>query len=148
MKKRNSNFNPKRKIAPNTEENLQLGRNLAQRVRYGGNPEHKKNPGDFGLHPPANARSTKSLCDDVKIFNRKIALDYLKKGLELGLVRYTKEENETWPQNVWAVTDDGKALEAQLENADTGAYHGYPMPTSDPLADEVIKEWNKRNGKV
>lgn len=146
--RRNGNFNPKRKIDPNTEEKLQLGARLAQKVQYGGNPEHKKNQGDFGLHPPANPRSTKSLCDDVNIFNRKMALAYLKKGLELGLMRYTKEENGEWPQNVWAVTDDGKALEAQLENSDTGTYHGYPMPTSDPLAAEVIKEWKKRNGKV
>lgn len=146
MKKRTTQFNPKRKIAPYNETNLQRGKALAALVKYGGNPEHKKNPGDFGLTPPADPRPTKSLCDAVNIFQRAQALSYLKQGLELGLMRNTGTE-EQWPKNVWAVTENGNALEAQLENPTTGTYHGYPMPESDPLTAEVIKEWNKRHAK-
>ncbi|MDV7900023.1 hypothetical protein R4J99_31225, partial [Pseudomonas aeruginosa] len=35
----------------------------------------------------------------------------------------------------------GIPLEAQLENPETGQYHGYPMPDSDPFASEVISRW-------
>ena len=31
---------------------------------------------------------------------------------------------------VWAVGDDGVVYEAQLSNAETGEYHGYPMTTA------------------
>ena len=47
-----------------------------------------------------------------------------------------------WPQNVWAVTATGLALEAQLGNQERGAYHGYPMPASDPFREEVLARWN------
>ncbi|APR03771.1 hypothetical protein Tchl_0907 [Thauera chlorobenzoica] len=36
----------------------------------------------------------------------------------------------------------GIPLEAQLENAAKGVYHGYPMPESDPLAAEVLSRWS------
>lgn len=48
-----------------------------------------------------------------------------------------------WPKNIWSVTDEGIALEAQLENAEFGSYHGYPMPDSDPFIEDVLKRWNK-----
>lgn len=34
---------------------------LASQVKYGGNPEHKRNPGNFGLTPPSGPRPGKSL---------------------------------------------------------------------------------------
>jgi len=143
MKRRNGNFNTKRQICG--ESNIPACAALAERARYGGNPEHKKNPGDFGLTPPSGPRAGKSLCDGVEIFSRKLALHYLKQGMRLGLVSERKKGE--WPQNVWSVTDDGIPLEAQLENSETGSYHGYPMPLSDPLAEEVITQWKQRNGK-
>ena len=51
-----------------------------------------------------------------------------------------------WPKNVWSVTDDGIAMEAQLENPDAGIYHGYPMPESDPLSQEIIRRWENLRG--
>jgi len=51
-----------------------------------------------------------------------------------------------WPKNVWSVTDDGFAMEAQLENSNLGTYHGYPMPETDPLSQEVIRRWERING--
>jgi hypothetical protein len=55
---------------------------LACLVKYGGNPEHKRNPGDFSLTPPSRPRAGNSLCDFVKVFTKQEALDLLKKGLQ------------------------------------------------------------------
>ena len=54
MKRRYAQFNPKRKLLSPAEVEVRVAelRALASRARYGGNPEHKKNPGDFGLVPP------------------------------------------------------------------------------------------------
>jgi len=49
-----------------------------------------------------------------------------------------------WPKNIWSVTEDGSPVEAQLENPLNGTYHGYPMPSSDPLAREILKQWNAK----
>ncbi|MEV1965831.1 hypothetical protein ABZR56_05135 [Pseudomonas aeruginosa] len=97
------------------------------------------NPGDFGLEPPADPRQGKSLCDVARIFTRTEALELLQAGIEKGLV--SDRENGGWPKNIWSVTDAGIPMEAQLENPETGHYHGYPMPDSDPLASEVIARW-------
>ena len=53
VKKRYQLFNNKRKIKKLTDVELQHCSELAEKVSYGGNPEHKMNPGDFGLTPPA-----------------------------------------------------------------------------------------------
>ena len=95
---------------------------MADQARYGGNPEHKRTPGDFGLTPPSLPRQGKTLCDSVRIFARDAAASLLKEGLRRGLV--SVQERGGWPQNVWAVTPDGVPLEAQREG--DGIYHGYP----------------------
>lgn len=88
MKRRYAQFNPKRKLLTPAEAQAranELGK-LADVVRYGGNPEHKKNPGDFGLTPPADPRQGKSLCDTAGIFRRNEAEKLIKTGLRNGLV--------------------------------------------------------------
>ena len=115
---------------------------LGDRVVYCGNPVHKRNPGDFGLSPPAGPRPGKSLCDTAALFEKAVAGELLKEGVRRGLV--SLQSNNGWPQNIWAITDDGVALEAQLENRETGAYHGYPMPPTDPFAELVMMEWEAR----
>ena len=57
---------------------------LASQAKYGGNPEHKMNPGDFNLTPPSSPRAGKSLCDSVKVFTRREAFmeEWLKERLE------------------------------------------------------------------
>ena len=134
--------NPKRRVRarPATPEDLQKLKSLAQSVSYGGNPEHKRNPGDFGLDPPSTARQAKSLCDEVNIFSRAEALALLKKGMIQGLV--SVQERSGWPQNVWAVTSTGVPVEAMLENRNQGTYHGFPMQPGDPLADQIIRLWS------
>jgi hypothetical protein len=141
MQRRNNQFNPKRRIQKCSEVDATVCTELASKVTYGGNSEHKKNPGDFGLTPPSGPRAGKSLCDSAKIFSRKEALKYLKQGLAKGLI--SDRYKGLWPQNIWSVTNDGIPLEAQLENPETGSYHGYPMPQSDPLAEEVLQRWKE-----
>ena len=131
--------NPKRKIQAGADPDY-LAR-LAESVRYGGNPEHKRNPGDFGLHPPANHhRPDKSLCDSVGIFEKDMAVAYLRSGIRKGMI--SQNEDNGFPKNIWAVTDDGQPLEAQLENRVQGVYHGYPMHEDDRFRDIVLKHWN------
>lgn len=130
-------FNPKRCIA-SPPDSLALAQ-LAARVRYGGNPEHKRNPGDFGLTPPASPRRNKTLCDEARIVRRSVALELLREGIRRGLV--SQWNGTGYPQNVWAVSAEGIPLEAQLENPANGTYHGYPMPDGDPFRERVIARW-------
>ena len=113
---------------------------LAGCVKYGGNPEHKSNPGDFQLHPPAQPRADKTLCDGVGIFRKAEALRLLREGAAKGLI--SEQTRGGFPQNIWAVTTDRYPLEAQLENQPQGIYHGYPMPMNDDFRSEVLKRWN------
>lgn len=143
MKRRSGKFNTKRRMLKVEECDFNNLAELASQARYGGNPEHKRNPGDFGLTPPSRPRPGKSLCDSVKVFTRKEALELLRKGIEKGLVSDRFEGQ--WPKNVWSLTEDGIPLEAQLELAEQGAYHGYPLQSEDPFCEEVIKQWRIRS---
>ena len=106
---------------------------------YAGNPEHKRAPGDFALTPPASPRPYKALCDSVGINQRAEAQRYLTLGFKRGF--FSKQQREGWPQNIWAVTDDGYPLESQHEGS--GRYHGYPMPEGDPFRDEILALWKR-----
>lgn len=140
MQIRRDKFNGKRNICPQEQlAGIDLAA-LVNGVRYCGNPVHKKNPGDFGLSPPSGPRPGKSLCDTAKIFEHAVATKLLQAGIKKGLI--SRQFNGDWPQNIWAVTDDGIALEAQLENRETGAYHGYPMQPTDPFAEKVVQQWS------
>ncbi len=128
--------NPKRSLHSAVAQ-LDLD-HLAERVRYGGSPQHKRNPGDFGLVPPADPRQDKTLCDEVNIFSREEAQRLLSLGVRRGLV--SRQLRNGWPQNVWVVAD-GVPMEAELENEVLGSYHGYPMLADDPFRDEVLRAW-------
>ena len=134
--------NPKRRLRPmpQGEEAIAYLKQLATKITYGGNPEHKRNPGDFGLQPPSQPRQGKTLCDEAEIFTRRDAQSLLREGARRGLV--SVQERDGWPQNVWAMAANGVAVEAMLENSLTGQYHGYPMLDNDPLADEVRERWS------
>jgi hypothetical protein len=136
-------FNLKRFFAEGLES-TDLNRWMAQ-ATYGGNPEHKRNPGNFGLTPPASPRRDKTLCDGANIFQKRVATFLLKEGIRLGLV--SGQTRQGFPQNVWAVTNQGMPLEAQLENPANGTYHGYPMPDDDPFRDVVIARWKEAHGR-
>ena len=138
MRTKRKSFNPKRRIAKNSVP-AELA-HLAERVIYRGNPAHKRNPGDFDLAPPLGPRPGKTLCDAAGLFNRGIAFQLLRDGIRRGLV--SERSKDGFTQNIWAVSDDGLPLEAQLENADDGSYHGYPMPQDDPFRELVLERWN------
>lgn len=125
-------FNPKRRIRSQQGDRLVSGT-----PTYTGHPDHKRNPGDFGLSPPSSPRLGASLCDDAGITTRSNATALLMAGWAKGMV--SEREANGWPQNIWAVTATGVALEAQHEGS--GRYHGYPMPAADPLREVVLSRW-------
>lgn len=137
MRKRTS-FNPKRRIMENATSKVL--HKLENSVRYSGNPEHKRNPGDFGLTPPSQPRPDKSLCDAAAIFSKAEAQKLLREGVRRGLI--SVRDKKGFPQNIWSVKDDFP-LEAQLDNPEQGTYHGYPMPYNDPFREEILKRWEK-----
>ncbi|MBM3764013.1 MAG: hypothetical protein FJW32_01360 [Acidobacteria bacterium] len=132
-------FNPKRRLYPpeaiETRQSI-IDANLAN-LRYTGNPEHKRNPGDYGLTPPSSPRPGKTLCDSVSVRGRKEAMELLRTGFARGF--FSEQIRGGWPQNVWAVTERGEPLESQHEG--NGAYHGYPMPEADPFREIVLSYW-------
>ena len=140
MFSRRTSFNPKRAVDPAPAES-DIKR-WESKVRYGGNPEHKKNPGDFGLTPPSSPRAYKTLCDLAGIMTRREAVSLLKQGIRRKLV--SQQRRNGFPQNIWSVTKAGVPLEAMLENAGDGTYHGFPMPVSDPFRERVLELWNRK----
>ena len=113
---------------------------LADRVRYGGSPYHKRNPGDFSLTPPMQPRPDKTLCDDTGIVTRAEAQNWLQLGVRRGLI--SKSTQDGYPSNIWAVMDTGIVLEARYGSGPTGHYHGYPLFEPDPFRSIVLKNWN------
>jgi hypothetical protein len=109
-------------------------------VGYGGNPEHKKDAGNFELQTSTAKRADYSLCDFVAISKRAVALDALRVGIKRRLI--SKQRRNGFPQNVWSLTESGVALEAQLENETLGTYHGYPMDPEDPFVPIVKAHWD------
>lgn len=140
--KRRSGYNPKRRIAPIDALTSADRADLSKRCGYGGNPDHKRNPGDYGLTPPASPRPGKTLCDAAGSIMKNEAKGLLKRGIRKGMV--SQRQSNGWPQNVWAVSNAGDAFEAQLENPGNGTYHGYPMPVDDDFRAKVVKEWQQR----
>jgi hypothetical protein len=132
VKQRLSHFNPKRKFGNPGEFDLA---DLVARVQYGGNPEHKRHPLDYGLTPPAGARPGKSLCDQLRLIHKTEALALLQRGLKSGLI--SERVIAGWPQNIWTVAD-AEIYEAQLENAELGIYHGYPVPLADIFRQRIL----------
>lgn len=139
MFKRSGKFNSKRKLM--SEVDSFFLEKLKKSVHYGGNPEHKMNPGDFNLTPPGCPRPDKTLCDTVDIFKHRQALNLLRKGIARGLI--SKQRRGNYPQNIWSVDNNNNPLEAQLENAQQGTYHGYPMPKDDPFSKVILRAFEK-----
>lgn len=133
-------FNLKRRFASSLPTRKAL-KKLAAALRYGGKPDHKRNPGDFGLTPPSLPRDDKSLCDEIHLFRRAEALRLLRRGVERGMI--SEWDGTGYPKNIWAMTEDGIPLEAQLENPGNGTYHGYPLEMNDDFRDKVIAQWNQ-----
>ena len=142
MKKRAAAFNPKRKLAAADYWSPDERTSRADRAPYGGNPEHKRTPGDYGLTPPTSPRPGKMLCDADRPLLKAEAERLSKEGLRKGMI--SQRGSPVWPQNVWAVSDEGQVFEAQLENEVQGIYHGYPLQSDDDFGVVVMYEWRKR----
>lgn len=144
LKRRNNKFNPKREVRDCSAEDANFLQELYSTVSYGGNPQHKKTPGKFGLPQPRDPRQAKSLCDEVSVFKLSDALNLLKLGIERGLVSVRVNECG-FPKNIWSVITlaNGKEvpLEAQLENPLIGSYHGYPLQPTDPMYEKILEKW-------
>jgi hypothetical protein len=134
-------FNPKREFADPSPPAAELSA-LEVRISYGGNPQHKRKPGDFGLVPPSAPRPDKTLCDATGILTRAAALTALREGVRRGLI--SRANRSSFPQNIWSVTTDGIPLEFQLENREIGTYHDYPMPENDPFRERILRAWRSR----
>jgi len=135
-------FNPGRTIAEKADDVFNLS-SLIDVLRYGGNPEHKMNPGDFGLSPPSSPRQGKTLCDKASVFTRNEALELLREGVRCGLV--SMQARNGFPQNRWTVAANGVPVEAQLENAVLGVYHAYPLQDIDPMYAEILNIWKNKH---
>ena len=116
---------------------------LRSMAAYEGSPHHKRNPGDFGLTPPAAPRLDKTLCDEAGIFKRAVADTLLAKAIDRGLVSEAIAADGL-PKQLWAVDDTGQVFEAMYGGSAPGRYHGYPIRRTDPLFDEVSKAWAER----
>lgn len=55
--------NPKRRITPRHEIDLEVLARLEDEARYTGSAHHKRRGADYGFSPPASPRPHKSLCD-------------------------------------------------------------------------------------
>lgn len=134
-----------RKLAalPQTDAERRALADLAVHVVYTGNPNHKRNPGNFNLTPPAAPRPGKTLCDEAGILKKEEAQRLLHEGVRKGLISEQRRGERNFPQNIWAVKG-GIVVEAMLENNMNGTYHGYPALSDDPLTASIIKRWNEQ----
>ena len=87
-------------------------------------------------------RPDKTICDGPSAGSHRNAIELLRAGFRRGMV--SRQIRRGWPRNVWAVDEDGVVYEAQLSNAETGEYHGYPMKQGDGFAAFIAAEWERR----
>lgn len=139
MRKRK--FNSNRKLRNLCDIDEQCLETYAQKLCYTGNPCHKRNPGDYGLQPPAAPRPDKTLCDSTGIYRRADAEQLLREGLKRRLI--SAEDRHGMPSIIWAMTDTGIPVEARLDSSN-GSYHGYPLQQNDPIARVIEDLWAER----
>lgn len=112
---------------------------LQQNITYQGSSKHKKTPHLYGLTPFQGNRGDATLCDRDANFqpaNLNSIPEMIQRGLEAGLVG----ENGV----IWAVADNGWIYEARITNVGKTEYHGYPVRSTEPIAEMVYKrfmEW-------
>ena len=109
---------------------------------YRPSPYHKSGSSAAGLQSVPALRPDKTICDRPTSGSARNAADLLKSGFSRGMV--SERRRGDWPQNVWAVDEEGIVYEAQLGNLVTGEYHGYPMKQDDSFASFIRDEWKRR----
>lgn len=114
-----------------------------QRVRYRGNPMHKRYPENYGLTPPAAPRAGKTLCDERRRISKEEAERMLLTGIQKRLCSPSMLNG--FPRRIWAVGEDGFVFEARLDDPERGTYHGYPLASGQRCAIEHLqKVWGER----
>ena len=109
---------------------------------YRPSPYHKSDSSAAGLQSAPTPRPDKTICDRPTSGSARNAVELLKSGFRRGMV--SERRRGDWPQNVWAVDEEGVVYEAQLGNLETGEYHGYPMKQDDSFAGFIRDEWKRR----
>jgi hypothetical protein len=115
---------------------------LKEHASYEGSPHHKRNPGDFGLTPPAAPRPDKTLCDEAGVFSRTEADRLFRQAVEAGLVSVAATP-DGYPKRLWVVDDEDRVFEAMYGGSRTGCYHGYPVRRSNPQHRAVLEAWRR-----
>jgi hypothetical protein len=132
---------------PKTEDQKQNQQRGSDRAEQAGQVHRKSGAQEesrrFRPDSSGISRPDKTLCDGAQVFKRKLALKLLRKGVLKGLI--SDQERNEFPQQIWAVSDGGVPLEAQLENERLGTYHGYPLQPLHPLSKEIVSRWNAGN---
>ena len=117
---------------------------LQQNITYQGSSKHKQNPHLYGLAAFQGNRGDATLCDRDANFhpaNLDSIPQMIQRGLQAGLVG----ENDI----IWAVADNGWIYEARITNVGKTEYHGYPVRSTEPIAEMVYKrfrEWVTNHG--
>lgn len=112
---------------------------MAENVRYGGNPDHKRDPSDFNLSPASSPRPGATLCDELGAVTKAGALATLKEGFRRGMT--SAKASSKWPKHIWSMYEGRFPVEATIENPENGTYHGYPLQANDPFSEVVKKRW-------
>lgn len=113
-------------------------------ARYCGSPKHKANPKIFGLEPYIGERGDATLCDThagFKLAHMLAIPALIQRGVRASLVGSC--------QMLWTVADSGWIFEARVTNAVQVEYHGYPVRSSEPIAEAVYRrfaDWAALNG--
>ena len=115
-------------------------RAMLRNAVYEGSPLHKRNPGDFGLTPPAAPRPDKTLCDEANITMKAQATSLFALALERGLVS-EEATHGGFPKQIWVVDEGRRVFEAIYGGSRQGYYHGYPIRRTDPLFAKVLEAW-------
>lgn len=139
---RRSKQKQKAEIMPIDQLSSKRRRALAAQAKYFGSPFHKRHPDDYGMPELPKPREDKTQCDADRRIRYGEAVRLMKKGFRRGLI--SVQWRGQWPQNVWAVDANGVVYEAQLQNAEQGEYHGYPMKANDDFTEVVRTEWERR----
>ena len=128
--------NDKRRLIPNPSQSYIS--KLRQNITYEGSSKHKLNPNLYGLQPFTGTRGDATLCDRDAKFDRgnygKIH-GLIIRGLNAGSVG----ENDV----IWAVADNGWIFEGRLTNVVRTLYHGYPVRSTEPIAEMVYRRFNR-----
>ena len=141
MSKRQGN-DPKRRIARKGTIAPGILERLAGEMRYVGSAHHKRQPADYGFHPPVNPRPHKSLCDGGRSVKLGEARLLFREGVRRGMVSAVRADG--LPKYVWAVDHKGCAYEAKRGQGGRD-YHGYVLGGDDEAMRRwVIEQWRAR----